>query len=89
MSLDELTRLTSETLYLVLLISAPALATALVIGALTAVLSAATQVQEQTLTFVPKLVGVSLVLAAAGGWMASRLIGFTDQLWTAIPALVH
>ena len=89
MSLDELTRLTSETLYLVLLISAPALATALVIGALAAVLSAATQVQEQTLTFVPKLVGVSLVLAAAGGWMASQLIRFTDQLWTAIPALVH
>ena len=52
------------------------------------VLSATTQVQEQSLSFVPKLVGVSLVLAAAGGWMAGQLVGFTDQLWTAIPTLV-
>ena len=89
MSLAELTRLTSESLYLVLLMSAPALGAALVIGTLVAVLSAATQVQEQSLTFVPKLVGVSIVLAAAGGWMASQLIGFTDQLWTAIPLLVQ
>ena len=89
MSLDELTRLTAESLYLVLLVSAPALGAALLIGGLVGVLSAATQVQEQSLSFVPKLVGVALVLAAAGGWMAAQLVGFTDQLWTAIPTLVQ
>ncbi|MCB9597114.1 MAG: type III secretion system export apparatus subunit SctS [Sandaracinaceae bacterium] len=88
MNVDELSRLTAETLYLVLWVSAPALVAAIVIGLTVSVLSATTQVQEQSLSFVPKLVGVSLVLAAAGGWMAGQLVGFTDQLWTAIPTLV-
>lgn len=88
MSIDELTRLIGESLYLVLWVSAPALIAALLIGTLVAVLSAATQVQEQSLTFVPKLVGVAVVLVFAGGWMASELVVFTDQLWTSIPTLV-
>jgi flagellar biosynthesis protein FliQ len=88
MSPSELTRLIAESLSLVLWISAPALIVALVIGAAVAVLSAATQVQEQSLTFVPKLAGVSLALAIAGGWMAAQLVGFTDHLWRAIPVLV-
>ncbi len=88
MSPDELTRVSVESLYLALWVSAPVLAMALVIGLAVSVLSAATQVQEQSLTFVPKLVGVSLVLALAGGWMASQLVVFTDHLWRAIPALV-
>lgn len=89
MSPGELTRLIAESLYLVLYVSAPALAVALVVGAVVSVLSAATQVQDQSLAFVPKLVAVSLVLALAGGWMAAELIGFTDHLWRAIPVLVR
>lgn len=88
MNAAELTRLISESLYLVLLLSAPVLLAALVIGGVIGVLSAATQVQEQSLAFVPKLVGVSLVLALFGGWMAAELALFTDHLWRAIPALV-
>jgi flagellar biosynthesis protein FliQ len=88
MSPAELTRVITESLYLALWVSAPVLAAALVIGLAVSVLSASTQVQEQSLTFVPKLVGVSIVLAIGGGWMAAQLIGFTDQLWRAIPALV-
>ena len=88
MSTSQLTSLIAESLYLVLLVSAPVLAVALLIGMTVSVLSAATQVQEQSLTFVPKLVGVSLALALTGGWMASQLVVFTDQLWRSIPALV-
>lgn len=88
MSAGELTRLIAESLYLVLYVSAPVLAVALAIGLTVSVLSAATQVHEQSLTFVPKLVGVALVLALAGSWMAAELVGFTDSLWRAIPALV-
>lgn len=88
MSPDELTRLIVESLYLVLWVSAPVLGVALVIGLLVAVLSAATQIQEPSLAFVPKLVGVALVLAVLGSWMASQLVTFTDQLFRAIPALV-
>ena len=88
MTIDELTRLIGESLYLVLWVSAPMLIAALVIGTLVAVLSAATQLHEQSLTFVPKLVGVAVVLVLTGSWMASELVVFTDQLWTSIPALV-
>ena len=60
----------------------------MVTGLTVAVLSAATQVQEQSLTFVPKVALVSLTLALVGGWMATQLVGFTEQLWRSIPGLV-
>lgn len=85
----ELTRLTAETLYLVLLVSTPVLAVSLAIGLVVGLLQAATQVQEQTLAFVPKLVGVGLTLALAGAWMGGLLLRFTDHLWRALPHLVH
>ncbi|HJK92770.1 MAG TPA: flagellar biosynthesis protein FliQ [Polyangiaceae bacterium LLY-WYZ-15_(1-7)] len=84
----ELTRLTAETLYLVLLVSAPALIVSLGVGLLVGLLQATTQVQEQTLSFVPKLVAVGAALVLAGGWMGGQLIRFTDGLWTAIPELI-
>jgi len=84
----DLTRLTAETLYLVLLVSAPALLASLVIGLAIGLLQALTQVQEQTLPFVPKLVGVAIVLVTLGGWMGGQLVRFTSTLWTAIPSLV-
>ena len=82
----EFTRLTAEALYLVLLVSAPALVVALAVGLVLGLLQAVTQVQEQTLSFVPKLVAVALVLSATGTWMSSEIVRFTDTLWRAIPA---
>ena len=88
MTASDLARLTTETLYLVLLVSAPALAVAVVVALVVGVLQAVTQVQEQTLAFVPKLVAVALTLALAGGWMSGELVRFTSALWLAIPRLV-
>lgn len=88
MAAAELTRLAAESLYLVLLVSAPALGVALVVGFALGLLQAVTQVQEQTLSFVPKLVAVALVLAATGTWMSGEIVRFTDTLWRAIPLLV-
>jgi flagellar biosynthesis protein FliQ len=85
----ELARLTAETLYLVLLVSAPALGASLLVGLAVGVLQAVTQIQEQTLSFVPKLVAVALTLAVLGGWMSGELVRFTSSLWLAIPRLVH
>ncbi|MBO6933550.1 MAG: type III secretion system export apparatus subunit SctS [Deltaproteobacteria bacterium] len=84
----ELTRLTAETLYLVLLVSGPPLLVALAIGLVVGLLQAVTQVQEQTLSFVPKLVAVATVLVVGGGWMGGQLLRFTDRLWRAIPDLM-
>lgn len=89
MTSADLARLTAETLYLVLLVSAPALIASLVVGLVIGLLQAVTQIQEQTLSFVPKLVGVAIVLAVLGGWMSGELVRFTSSLWRAIPELVH
>lgn len=85
---SDLVLLSAETLYLVLWVSLPALAASLVVGLGLGVLQAVTQVQEQTLTFVPKLVAVAAVLALLGGWMTGELVRFTTELWIAIPRLV-
>lgn len=85
---SELTRLTAETLYLVLLVSGPVLVVSLAVGLTVGLLQAVTQVQEQTLSFVPKLVAVALALAIGGGWMGGELVRFTKRLWTALPTLV-
>ena len=89
MDAAELTRLTAETLYLVLLVSGPVLAVSLLVGFTIGVFQAVTQVQEQTLSFVPKLVAVGITLAVAGGWMGGQLLRFTDSLWQQIPMLIQ
>lgn len=88
MNASDLVLLSAETLYLVLIVSMPALVASLAVGLGLGVLQAVTQVQEQTLTFVPKLVAVAAVLAVLGGWMTGELVRFTTELWTAIPRLV-
>jgi flagellar biosynthetic protein FliQ len=60
----------------------------LAIGLLVGLLQSATQIQEQTLTFVPKLAGIALVLVIAGHWMLSQIIGFTHGLFDMIPRLI-
>ena len=83
----ELGRLAAEALYLVLLVSAPALLVSLAVGLSVGLLQAVTQVQEQTLSFVPKLAGVAIALVVAGGWMGAQLIRFTSRLWESLPLL--
>jgi flagellar biosynthetic protein FliQ len=80
----ELARFSVEALYVALLVSAPALLVSLAVGLVVGIAQAVTQVQEQTLSFVPKLVGVGVVLAVLGGWMGSELVRFTQSLFVAI-----
>lgn len=89
MHVAELTRLAVEALYLVLLVSGPVLLASMGVGLAIGLLQAATQVQEQTLTFVPKLVAVALVLALLGSWMGGELLRYTDVVWRAIPEMVR
>ena len=81
-----LSRLAAETLYLVLMVSAPALGVSLVVGLVIGLLQAVTQVQEQTLSFVPKLVAVAVALVVGGGWMGAQLVRFTEGIWISMPA---
>lgn len=64
---------------MVLLLSAPVLLVAVVVGTLVSLVQAVTQVHEQTLAFLPKLLGVALVLAVAGGWLVEQAVGFATR----------
>lgn len=67
------------------LLAGPILLTSLVIGVVVSLLQTVLQVQEMTLTFVPKLIGIAVVLLVAGGWMLAELTTWVEQLWTSIP----
>ena len=82
-------QLATEALALVLVLSLPVVGAALGVGLVVGILSTATQVQEQSLTYAPKLVAITLVLALTGTWMLGQIVGFTDGLWQAIPDLVR
>jgi flagellar biosynthetic protein FliQ len=69
-------------------LAAPALITALVIGFAVSLFQSATQIQEFTLSFVPKAIGVGLALLICGHWMMTTLVGFTRELYATIPQLL-
>lgn len=85
MSIGDLVQLMREGVLQVLTITAPVLGAALIIGLLIAILQAVTSIQEQTLTFVPKLFAILAVLALLGGWMFASLRGYTINLFNMIP----
>jgi flagellar biosynthesis protein FliQ len=80
-------RAVREGLLLVLLVSAPPLLASLIVGFLVGIFQAATQIQDQTLVFVPKLFVVLLVLMALGPVLSTQLLRFTQALLLAIPSI--
>jgi len=69
-------------------LSAPLLVVTLGIGLFVSMIQSATQIQEQSLVFVPKLAGVGVVILLAGNWMLSELVGYTRELYGMIPQFV-
>ena len=69
-----------ETLVTILLVAGPLLASGLIIGVLVSIFQTVTQIREMTLTFVPKIVGVMLVMLLFGPWMMSTLLNYTYRL---------
>lgn len=80
--------LAMKTMVVALQLSAPILVTSLVIGFAISLFQSMTQIQEFTLAFVPKLVGVGVALLVCGNWMLSTLVTFTTQLYGSIPDLL-
>jgi len=76
-----------QALELTLLVSAPLLLTALVIGLFVSIFQAATQINEMTLSFIPKLLGMFVVLIIAGPWMIEMLLDYMQRLFASIPWL--
>ena len=86
-ALELVLRAVREGLLLVLLLSAPPLLASMAVGLVVGVVQAATQIQDQALAFVPKLVVVLLVLAVTGPVLGAQLVRFTTALLVAIPAV--
>jgi flagellar biosynthetic protein FliQ len=77
-----------EALELTLLVSAPLLLTALAVGLVVSVFQAATQINEMTLSFIPKLLGVFIAIVISGPWILQLLVDYTQRIFTNIPLMV-
>ena len=89
MTPETVTSLMSEAIKLTLLVGAPMLLVGLCIGLLISVFSAVTQIQEMTLTFVPKIVGVMVALIVALPWMVNLIVTYTQKLFQSIPMYIR
>ena len=89
MSLGELVTLLRGGVLQVLIIAAPLLASALIVGLTVAILQAATSIQEQTLTFVPKIIVILVMLSILGGFMFTSMGQYTANLFRLIPEMAR
>lgn len=88
MNQDTVVHLAQQAMELAMKVGGPLLLVGLAIGLIVSVFQAVTQIQEQSLSFIPKIVGVAVVVVVAGPWMLGQLLGYTEQLYRAIPSLV-
>jgi flagellar biosynthetic protein FliQ len=79
----------SRALEITLMLAAPLLLVALVTGLIVGAFQAATQINEQTLSFIPKLLAMALAVVVAGPWMLKVLISYTRELFESIPGLIN
>jgi flagellar biosynthetic protein FliQ len=78
----------TRALEMTLMLAAPLLLAALVVGLVVGVFQAATQINEMTLSFIPKLIALAATLAVAGPWMLKLIVSYTRELFESIPALL-
>lgn len=79
----------SQTLWIAIQIAAPALTAAVLTGLVVSIFQAATQIQEQTLSFIPKILVMTITIMVCGPWILQTMLGFTTKLIKGIPSLIH
>lgn len=88
MTPDMVINLAEQSIYTIMIISAPMLLIALAVGLLVSVFQAMTQIQEQTLAFIPKILAVFISIVVFGPWMLTMLLDFTRDLFQNLPNLI-
>jgi flagellar biosynthetic protein FliQ len=88
MDQDTVVNLATQAMDLAMKVGGPLLVVGLVIGLVVSVFQAVTQIQEQSLSFIPKIIGTAIVIVVAGPWMLNQLLTYTEELYRAIPTLV-
>ncbi|HEU0277929.1 MAG TPA: flagellar biosynthesis protein FliQ [Rhodanobacteraceae bacterium] len=89
MSPETVMSLSHHAMIVALMLASPMLLVALAVGLLVSLFQAATQINEMTLSFIPKILGVVVVVVVAGPWMMSVIVDYTVQLFHSLPTLVH
>ena len=77
-----------EAIEMTLILSGPLLLAALIIGLIISIFQAATQINEQTLSFIPKLIGMFIVMIVAGPWMLQMMVDYIRRLFESIPQII-
>jgi flagellar biosynthetic protein FliQ len=77
-----------NAIMITLLLAGPTLLISLIIGSLVSLVQAATQINEVTMTFLPKMIGIILVLLILGSWMLQQIVAFTSNIFISLPSLV-
>ena len=81
-TLADINQIMRDALFLIIQMSLPVLLTSMIIGLVVSIFQTVTSIQEQTLTFVPKVIGVFLMIMMIGNWMLTELSGFINNLWS-------
>jgi flagellar biosynthetic protein FliQ len=87
MTPESVLTLAHHAMYVALLVATPPLLVALIVGLAVSLFQAATQINEMTLTFIPKLLAVSVTLVIAGPWMLTTMLDFLRQVLTSVPSV--
>ncbi len=82
MSIDDIVAIASEALYTICITAAPVLLVSLVVGLIISIFQTVTSIQEQTLTFVPKILAIFVALLICGHWMLNNMVDFMTRLWS-------
>jgi flagellar biosynthetic protein FliQ len=88
MTQDQVVSLVVDAMSVSLKIALPVLLVSLVVGLAVSIFQAVTQIQEQTLTFIPKVVAMAVVVVIAGPWMLGQIVSYTQNLYESIPSLI-
>ena len=88
MNQDTVVSLATQAMMLSLKIAGPMLLLGLIIGLLVSIFQAVTSIQEQSLSFIPKIIGIAVLIVVLGPWMLGQLVAYTTALYTSIPSMV-
>jgi flagellar biosynthetic protein FliQ len=87
MNQDTAVNLATQAMTLAMEVGGPLLLVGLGVGLIVSLFQAVTQIQEQTLSFIPKIIGVAVVIVVLGPWMLNQLVSYTQNLYMSIPSL--
>lgn len=89
MSTGDVVNITIQAVWLIIKCSAPMLAASLIVGLIISIFQTVTSIQEQTLTFVPKLLVIMLMLILCGDWIMNNIVGFIENLYSQFGTMVR